>query len=313
VKIVVREFGGLGNQLFQYAAGRFYARRYNATLSIAGDPAWNAHCNGYPRPCLLQHFSIKAQLEERSLVDRIAITDKSWLRVAAAPLMKALRVQLISEQPHQQYLFSPALPLSPGVQVLYLQGYFQTRAIVEAVAGELRQELRFNTRPPESSLRSLRQIAAATHPVSLHIRRGDAILPWEGKVVLSPGYYEQAIALFKERFSSPVFFVFSDDMQAARAILPRDADLVFIEHNDEFSAHEDLRLMAACRHHILANSTFSWWGAWLNASPEKMVVAPQRWFLTEEERHLNLLDPGWILLDPKPEEAWQACSMNPKG
>ena len=77
-----------------------------------------------------------------------------------------------------------------------------------------------------------------------------------------------------------------------------DEEQFFVEHNDDFNAHEDLRLMAKCRHHILANSTFSWWGAWLNPSPEKLVMAPRHWFLAQEARHANLLPPDWILLDP---------------
>jgi hypothetical protein len=298
VKIILREFGGLGNQLFQYAAGRYYARRYNAELAIAADPAWNAQCNGYPRPCMLQHFSVRAKLEERTLTDRISLTDKPWLRVAASPMFRLRRVALFTEQPAQQYIFLTDLPRIEGVRTLYLQGYFQTHALVASVAEELREEFRFREPAAESCRPILDQICGSANAVSLHIRRGDAMLPWEGKAIASADYYEHAVAQMRERLPDPKFFVFSDDMAAARAMLPRDLPLVFVEHNDDFNAHEDLRLMATCRHHILANSTFSWWGAWLNPSQEKLVMAPRHWFLAQEARHANLLPPDWILLDP---------------
>jgi len=303
VQIVLREFGGLGNQLFQYAAGRYYAKRYAADLRIAADPDWSAQCNGYPRPCLLQHFRIAAGLEKRSLLDRTVLTQKPWLKAASVPLKRALRIGVFAEQPEQQYTFLRDLPFERNLDTLYLQGYFQTHALVEAVAAELREDLQFREPTLGSGREFFDQIVHARNAVSLHIRRGDSVLPWEGKVVLPPAYYGQAISIIRERLVDPVFFVFSDDIALAKAALPQDVRLIFVGHNDEFSAHEDLRLMSLCGHHILANSTFSWWGAWLNPRKEKTVIAPSRWFVTSEDRHRNLLAPNWILLDTVGAEA----------
>jgi hypothetical protein len=297
LEVVVSEFGGLGNQLFQYAAGRYYAKRYGAAMRIAADPAWNAQCNGLPRPCLLQHFSIPAPIEERSLRDRSLLTDKPWLKAAAAPFKRAFRIQVFNELPEDHYVFLPDLPLESRVETLYLQGYFQTHELVEAVASELRQDLIFKE-PPQGKNRDLfQQIGQSRNPVSLHVRRGDSTLPWEGKVILSTDYYHQAISIMKERLGDPTFFVFSDDMGFVKESLPWDAKMVFAEHNDDFTAHEDLRLMSSCHHHIIANSTFSWWGAWLNSRADKTVIAPRRWFLASDHRHQNLVSPDWILLD----------------
>jgi len=297
LEVVVREFGGVGNQLFQYAAGRYYAKRYGAAMSIAVDPAWNAQCNGLPRPCLLQHFSIPARMEERSLRDRILLTEKPWLKAAAVPFKRALRIQVFTEQPEHRYCFLRDLPLEREPETLYIQGYFQTSLLVEEVADGLRVDLTIKEPPQGKNLDLLQQISRSGNPVSLHVRRGDFTLPSEGRVVLPMEYYSHAISIMRERFVDPVFFVFSDDVPFVKKNLPRDAKMVFVEHNDDFTAHEDLRLMSSCHHHIIANSTFSWWGAWLNPRLSKNVIAPRRWFLNVDSRHQNLIPPDWILLD----------------
>ena len=294
VKIVLREWGGLGNQLFQYAALLYYGRRYAADMHIAADPEWNAQCNGYPRPCLLSHFSIRVPLAERSLTDRIFMTDKAPFKAAVDPRKRALKIQVFTEQVEDRYRFLRDLPLEPGTRTLYLQGYFQTSEMVEAVADELRGDLTLKEPPRGRNLELLQEIGRSQNPVSLHVRRGDSTLPWEGKVVLPMEYYAHAISTIKERFVDPLFFVFSDDMSFARENLPQDARMVFVEHNDDFASYEDLHLMSTCHHHIIANSTFSWWGAWLNTRPGKMVIAPRHWFLVGDN-YQALFPRDWIL------------------
>lgn len=297
MNVVIRGFGGLGNQLFQYAAGKYYAKRYGAAMRIAVDPPWNAQCNGYPRPCLLSHFSITAPLAERSISDRILLTDKAWLQVTTTPFKKALQIQVFTEQHKHRYCFLRDLSLEPDVRTLYLQGYFQTNRLVEEIADELRVDLTLKEPPQGKNLELLQQIGRSRNPVSLHVRRGDSTLPWEGKVVLPMEYYSHAVSIIKERLIDPVFFVFSDDMLFAKDNLPQDVTMVFVDHNDEFAAHEDLRLMSSCHHHIIANSTFSWWGAWLNPRPDKMVVAPRHWFLGVENYYPNLFPHDWMIED----------------
>lgn len=294
VRIVLREWGGLGNQLFQYAALRYYAKRYTADMHIAADPDWNAQCNGYPRPCLLSHFLVSAPLAERSMFDRILMSDRACLEAAARPWKRAHMVQVFTEQVEQRYCFLRDLPLQRGVRTLYLQGYFQSSQMVEAVADELRVDLTLKEAAKGKNLELLRQIRRSRNPVSLHVRRGDSTLPWEGKVVLPMEYYAHAISMMKERLVDPDFFVFSDDMSFVKEHLPREARMVFVEHNDDFASHEDLRLMSACHHQIIANSTFSWWGAWLNSRAEKMVIAPRHWFLATDN-YQTLFQRDWIL------------------
>ena len=294
---MVKEYGGLGNQLFQYAALRYYAKRYRAQMRIAVDPARNAVSFGYPRPCLLQHFSIPARMQERSLSDRFIFTDKAWLKTASAPLRRKLGIQVFKEQLEHRYRFLRDLPLKQGVKALYIGGYWQNHRFVEDVAEDLRVDLTFRVPAQGKNLEVLEQIAHSRNPVSLHIRRGDSTLASEGKVVLPMEYYFNAISLIRDRLVDPTFFVFSDDVPFVKQNLPRDIGMVLVQHNDDFAAHEDLRLMSSCHHHIMANSTFSWWGAWLNPRPEKIVIAPRHWFLGMDDHYPGLFPHNWMLAD----------------
>ncbi len=141
MQIVLREFGGLGNQLFRYSALRYYAKRYGAEMRISVDPDWNAQSHGYPRPYLLSHYSITAPMEERSLSERIFFTEKQWLHAASTHFTKVLRAQVFAQNPAHRYSFSPDLPLKQNVEKLYLLGYWHTYVMVNEVAHELRTEL----------------------------------------------------------------------------------------------------------------------------------------------------------------------------
>jgi len=297
VKIVLKEHNGLGNQLFEYAALRYYAKRYGADMHIAVDPEWNAQSYGHPRPCLLQHFSIPAPMKERTLSVRIISSGKPWVTAASAPLRKAFGIQVYKEQKADEYRFPRDLPLKPRVKTLYLLGYFENNEMVEEVAEDLRRDLTFRRPPEGKTLEVMEQIRRCKTPVSLHVRRGDATLPVEGKVVLQTEYYGSAIALIKEQFIDPTFFVFSDDIPYVKENLSLDPQTVFVDHNDTFTAHEDLRLMSNCHHHIIANSTFSWWGAWLNPRSNKTVIAPRRWYLRKDNYYPTLFPRDWILHD----------------
>lgn len=144
VEIILAECGGLGNQLFRYAALLYYAKRYGAKkMRISVEPAQYAQSYGYPRPFLLSHFSITVPMRERSLGDRLLFTGKGWLKRALAPAAKALRAQVFTEDFSDCHYFLRDLPLERHVRRLYLAGYWHNSVVVEEVADELRSELAF--------------------------------------------------------------------------------------------------------------------------------------------------------------------------
>jgi hypothetical protein len=297
MQMIVRQVSGLGNQLFQYAAGRYYAGRYGAEMRMATDPEHKAQSYGHPRPFLLSNFSTTAPFRPLSLTDRLILSSNPRLRPAAAILSRMLRAQVLREELSQRYTFIRDLSIRSSTRIAYLVGYWQTYPMVEAVAAQLRAELTLREPARGKNLEVLQQIAGSAGPVSLHIRRGDYTLAAEGNIALPVDYYLRASRVIRERMDNPTFFVFSDDIGFAKEHLPREIRGVFIDHNDSFHAHEDLRLMSSCRHHIIANSSLSWWAAWLNPRSDKMVLAPRHWRVGLLGHYPDLLSPDWILID----------------
>jgi Glycosyl transferase family 11 len=297
MQIVLRQYAGLGNQLFRYAALRYYARQYGAEMAMAVDPARYAHSHGYPRPFLLSHYSIKASIRERSHEDRFFLTNKAGIKTAANLMKKAFRVQVLTQVGSSSCPSLIDLPLGQDIKRLYLVGRWQNSIIVEEVAEELRSELTLKDPPKGKDLEVLKQISQSRNPVSLHVRRGDCLDPGTDRVYLPLEYYLNAISSISKRVDDPTFFVFSDDFSWVKKSLPPSIAMIFVEHNDDFSAHEDLRLMSSCHHHIISNSTFSWWGAWLNPRADKIVIAPKQWYHTEDNQEASLLPNRWDLLD----------------
>jgi hypothetical protein len=298
MEIVVRQISGLGNQLFQYAAGRYYARKFGAELRIATDLESRAESYGYPRPFLLRKFAISAPSREITSMERLLLSEDPRLLPVSAVARKVLRTQIIREPWLERYTFHSELPVHKKAQTIFLLGYWQVHSLADAIASELRAEFSLIEPAQGPNLDMLIRIQRAHHPVSVHIRRGDYTLSAEGNAALPMSYYLHCIRIMQERLGGePTFFVFSDDIGYAREYLPRDADLVFVDHNDAFSAHQDLRLMSLCHHHIIANSTMSWWGAWLNPRAGKIVLAPKHWRVGGATESPDLIPREWILVD----------------
>jgi hypothetical protein len=300
MQVIVRQISGLGNQMFQYAAGRFYARHFRAPMRLAIDPARAAFSHGSPRPFLLSHYCISAPFAELTGWEHLLLATRPALKSAVDLAQRVSKSQVFRESLAQRYTFIDAPQVRPDLKTLYLAGYWQAYAVVQGVAADLRQEFRFRTPPQGKDLEVLNLMDSVGDSVSLHIRRGDYTLAAEGNIALPLDYYTRAIAFFTQRLRHPVFFVFSDDIAFARQNLPRDIHAVFVDHNDDHSSHQDIRLMSSCRNHILANSSFSWWGAWLNPRSDKLVYVPRYWHLTRQSYFPGLYGPDWIVGDFQP-------------
>lgn len=282
--IYSRLFGGLGNQLFQYAAGRAVAQRNGVDLVLDARLAPPGSHWAYG----LGNFNIEA---------RVAAPDD--LPPAKSARLKYAAWRMLGRNP--KFLRERGLGVNANVlsapDNTYLHGYFQSERYFSKMSATLREELQFKTPPDAENSDWIEKIQQRTS-VSVHLRRGDYVSAPKGKsthATCDQAYYDRAVAKIAELTGSdPEVFVFSDDPQWARDNLHFPWPTHVAGHNGADKGHEDMRLIAACDHNVIANSTFSWWGAWLNPNPEKIVVGPQDWFTTNALENPDILPQSWL-------------------
>ena len=291
--IVIEICGGLGNQMFQYAYGRALSRRRGVELALH----WSDEDPETPRRFELDRiFDIKARIVTGSEVK--AFMGWQHNRLVRRFIVRSGARRLLSryiEEPH----FHFAAQMQQVPDRVYLKGYWQSERYFSDAICSLRDDFSFR-RPLSGRNEALVQemTRGEETPISLHVRRGDfvsseSVRQKHGSCTLE--YYRLAIDYLAERVPRPRFLLFSDDMSWVRARLRPSFPHLLVEHNQGAASFEDMRLMSLCRHHIIANSSFSWWGAWLNPGPEKIVVAPVKWFADQTDV-ADLLPKGWVQL-----------------
>jgi hypothetical protein len=280
--IVARLSDGVGNQLFQYACARALSLARDQPLAL--DPCFFAAQRR--RPLLLPHFHTAGQMLEPLGIRRGNTIDYG------VKLPRGIRV--FREAPLG---FKPELARLEDEHVL-LCGYFQSEKYFHAVAAVIRADLRFRDLPHDAEVAALEARVAGDASVSVHVRRTDYV--GRGRFdVLTMGYFERAMARCRALVPGARFFVFSDDLEFCRAQpLFAGAELVATAAARD-NPLVDMRLMSLCRHHIIANSSFSWWGAWLDPRPDKLVLAPAMWFRPAAEPPIDdVLPPEWLRVEP---------------
>lgn len=284
--ILVRLVGGLGNQLFQYACARAVALRNRTELAFD----LRELSRGAPHAVYgLDRFDIAGRVAEAAELPppRSRVIPYAFWR---AGLMRP------------RFLRERGLGLNRAVidapDGTYLHGYFQSESYFRDQADRIREDLRIVSPPDPINAEWEGRIAADPAAASLHVRRGDYLATADGQSVhgvCEAAYYSRALSALRDRIGkTPTLYVFSDDPVWARSNLRLDAPMVVLDHNGPAAAVEDLRLMSACRHHIVANSSFSWWGAWRNPRPDKVVIAPATWFADPSLHNPDICPPDWV-------------------
>jgi hypothetical protein len=289
--IVTRLVGGLGNQMFQYAVGRHLALRRGTTLRL--DLSWfqNVPPGDTPRRYALAPYGLDAELDGWTHVRRRPAAGHGFAGRALRRFGTGLGKVVVDRAAgfRRDVLDAPDGTL--------LIGYWQSERYFRDVGSVVRDDLRLAD-PPRGREAAVLEAVRAAPSVSLHVRRGDYLTNPAARRLLAPpglGYYRAALALVAEQVEGLHVFVFSDDHAWCEANLDLGHRVTHVAHNGDAAAHEDLRLMAACRHHVLANSSFSWWGAWLEPEPGGIVVAPRRWVL-DPTGVPDVHAEGWIRL-----------------
>jgi hypothetical protein len=179
----------------------------------------------------------------------------------------------------------------------YLYGYWQSEKYFQSIKSIIRSDFQFlNALDSRNAL--LAKEIQNTLSVSVHIRRGDYLSNYRTSKIMhicEPDYYQRAITHLSTQLNKPKFYIFSDDIAWVKDRLSVPADTKFIEHNIGKESYRDMQLMSLCKHNITANSSFSWWGAWLNDNPNKLVVMPRKWFVNNINDQ-DLVPDKWVRL-----------------
>lgn len=266
--IIVRIIGGLGNQMFQYAYAKALQQKdYKVKIDISKFKKYKLH-GGYQ----LNKFNI--DLETSTSLSNFL----SKLGVRKSIKEKSL-------------LFDKELLNIPKNE--YVKGYFQTEKYFKNIRKVLLEQFTLAEPLSESTQKFASEIKSHKNPCSIHVRRGDFVNNKKANKIHGTcdlDYYKKAVDFLKTKYKDIHFFVFSDDISWTKENLKLN-NVTFVEHDT--IPHEDMLLMSLCRFNITANSSFSWWGAWLNNHKDKVVVAPKKWMVAKEN---EVACNNWIKL-----------------
>lgn len=279
--------GGLGNQMFEYASAYSIARRTNQPLVL--DRSFFDLYGGrdWCRPYELSIFALHEQTPFAS---------RHTLEVKVLPKLAywCRKHQVVH---CGKYVFLPSM-LKRKNQVLF--GYFVDYHYFESHRHDLLQQFAFRTQLNAANQQYLNDIVAK-ESVSVHIRRGDYLKNTNAGIFWHPDveWYWTAMREIEKQVQNPTYYFFSDDIAWAQEQFVNVKNAVFVDINHGVEAYNDIRLMSQCKHNIIANSTFSWWGAWLNKNPNKIVIAPEKYYVDDAANiryRNNMILPNWIVL-----------------
>ena len=282
--IYVRIRGGLGNQLFQYSAARSLADRLNVNLGL-DTREYNA---GSPFEMGLKHFNIRAEFNPKGLIKH----RKNGFSKYILDIAMGNHKNVYKETNLRFNNLFHSLP-----NKTYLKGYWQSEKYFENNQKNIFKDLQLIAPQSKKNIKTLETISK-TNSVSLHIRRGDYVTNSAYNMkhgTCSLDYYKKSVDyLSKSLNKNFTIFAFSDDPEWVFKNLKLPMDIQFIEHNSSKKNYEDLRLMSQCNHNIIANSSFSWWGAWLNKSPKRTIISPKKWYADKNIKNIDIIPNNWV-------------------
>jgi len=294
--VIVRLLGGLGNQMFQYAAARRLALAHNVPLKL--DISWFGHAAD--RAYALHALNIQEAFATPEEVGELRGPSTRGIPRVLFRLRRRFKIGYDWTWIHERTL-SPADPrvFHAGART-YLDGYWQSEKYFSDVADTIRREFTSRDRL-DAGTRELLDRMGTAESVSVHVRRGDYVShprASRARSVCTPSYYQRCVAYIAERLGHPHLFVFSDDPDWVAANLRFEYPTTLVSTVPARPDHTDLRLMSACRHHVIANSSFSWWGAWLNPYHDQLVLAPRRWMNDARVDDRDVVPARWIRVSP---------------
>lgn len=289
--IIVKLQGGLGNQMFQYALGRTLSHIHNVPFSLDA----TAYAHDPLRSYALSHFRIQERFASTEDIARFYRFKKK--RGKMGFLYNCFFADESRYVEERRFNFDPRILETRDDA--YVDGFWQTEKYFSPIATTIREEFTLKMPLGDRAVSLQHEIERSEQSVAIHVRRADYVAnpsthAYHG--VCGKEYYNRAIKTLSGRLPRPHLFIFSDDEAWARENLRYPFPTTYIPR-EPMKDHEDLYLMSLCRNNIVANSSFSWWGAWLNENPQKIVIAPKRWVATPKLNTADLIPDPWIILD----------------
>lgn len=290
--VVVHIVGGLGNQLFQYAAARRLAWKNNTQLRLhLGEfEVYILHLYG------LHYLNISAKEATSADLQQYFPPMTGFLPYTLRAVLARFlpgRGRVVLESGMR---FNPTILTLPGN--VYMRGFWQSEKYFQDCETIIRKEFVVTVLADKKN-QAMHDAIRRCNAVCLHVRRGDYVSDPTARTVhgvCDLPYFQQAVTYMAARLTRPEFFVFSDDPAWARQNIKPNAPVHYIDFNGPEKNYEDLRLMMSCQHNIISNSTFGWWGAWLNPNKKKIVIAPQQWFADPTRDARDIVPDAWVRL-----------------
>ena len=292
--IITEILGGLGNQLFEYAHARSLSIKLEQELYFDLSFFDRYHRKDVYR---LDRFNTNVNNASEEDINRLK-------RKYRTPDIFRKVINKLGGSPYSnsKYHFDNERIDKTSIKVLkqykdlYISGYFANQKYFMVIEDIIRKEFTLKE-PLNIENQKMFDLINSTPSVSLHIRRGDYVgNGFFAEIPLS--YYHDAVTIIEKKYPKSTYYIFSDDLQWVKENLTLNVNTIYVDINDSSTDYMELMLMAACKHNIIANSTFSWWGAWLNSNSEKIVIAPKIWFNNKEAQakynNGKLVPVNWI-------------------
>jgi hypothetical protein len=282
--------GGLGNQMFQYAAGLSLAHLRKTTLFV--------DVRFYGENKVHQGFELDRIFE----CDPLVVNDDDLDRIIGVRrhslCQRILKLKLATALRGKHFVVEPDMRFWPDFFTLsdncYLSGYWQSEKYFIEIQDVVRSHFTFKNIDC-IKIDHYKKLMLSENSVSVHVRRGDYVNSnFHG--LCSVDYYKRAIDIIGDLISNPVIYFFSDDIGWVKKNFACDFNVQYIDFNKGSDSWKDMYLMTLCRHHVIANSSFSWWGAWLGNNKNKIVIAPERWFLKSNVNVQDVCLSSWLRL-----------------
>lgn len=296
-KKIVKLNGGLGNQMFQYAFS--YALAQKTKSQILFDFSYFSETvedkEVIIRPFELKHFKTSCQMASGDDLSN-AICSKHRKKIPRL-LWKHFKIEKYKPSGNN---YQETIPYYYDKNLFaedfyYYDGYYQNENYFKSYRSDILKQFELNSELDEQN-KSILSLIESSNSISLHVRRGDYVTLKSANRrhgTCSVDYYKNAIDYMAKKVEKPHFFLFSDDLQWVLQNIKIDYPFTVVNINSN-RGWLDLNLMKHCKHNIIANSSFSWWGAWLNENPQKTVVAPKYWI--KKDKNCSIIPKGWVKL-----------------